>query len=131
MYLHDYGFRCSCEACCPPSGFWSKSDTRRAEMRRLIGELKRLENEWKKEGQNSAVVQDITRQATLALLELEPLLVKEKMINKPLANVYQSLAKWTTRAGKDPRKWLSREHEIAVMISGEDSRWSRALGKQL
>jgi hypothetical protein len=130
MLLHQYGFTCFCEACVPPSDFWAKSDKRRGEMRKLIEELAGLEREWEKRSALSSGPETI-RQAIYALGALESLLVKEKLIDRPLRNVYKSLAKWTARAEGDTRTWLAKELEVTIVISGKNSRWTLALENEL
>ncbi|KPI36720.1 SET domain-containing protein 5 [Cyphellophora attinorum] len=130
IFLHQYGFTCSCEACVPPSAFWAKSDKRRGEMRKLIEELAGLEQEWEKHNASSPRP-EIVRRPIAALVALESLLVKEKLIDRPLRNVYKSLAKWTVRAGEVPRTWLEKELAVTVLISGKGSRWSLTLDGEL
>ena len=137
LMLH-YGFECSCEACCPRSGFWLKSDSRRSQMARLMGDAPRAERMYMEykivsdEIGSSAVVQD----AMKTLETLESLMIKEGLAYKPLANVYRSLAKW---AGRDIRRsdarrwnqWKQKELDICVTCFGERSDRAQEVKNQL
>ena len=129
--LLDYGFRCACEACVPTNSFWKKSNERRLAMRECVLQGKKLEKEWERlsEGREEDEEmqkrrKEVVKKANEALIDLEALLMKEGLTYLPLANVYQSLAKWAVRGRDDVEGglgWTRKEHEVSVGMSGSSS----------
>lgn len=122
-HMLHYGFTCDCEACVPKSNFWEKSDERRREMGICLKIASAAERDYehaRKRGTDTSVEID---KALEALTRLVDLLTKESLTHKPLANVYRSLAKWSSRKG-DPsngRSWKQMEFEVCVRCFGKAS----------
>lgn len=124
-----YGFRCDCEACVPMNEFWEKSDERRAELVMLRKEVKKAEKRWEEGemniGKTTGVLADLKR--------MESLMIKESLMGDCLANVYKSLAKWASRAGREVEEleWKTKQRDVWINCGGRGSARVVAIDKTI